>query len=100
MLIIASEAVDELIARAALRRPGRESHHPRPGRRQLRLGQILRAGGARLQASEVRVPCDTLDVYGPTIKQEIYDKAGDSAAAWGLSGFYASVMQDRRTVTI
>jgi MOSC domain-containing protein YiiM len=45
----------------------------------------------------MRVPCATLDVYGPSIKQEIYDaqvKAGDySSPRWGMSGFYASVFQ-------
>ena len=55
------------------------------------------AGGARLELTKIRVPCDTLDIYGPTIKQEIYDKrvkAGDPASPrWGLSGFYASVIE-------
>ena len=66
-------------------------------RRQLRVGQRLRAGAALLEITKIRVPCATLDVYGPTIKQEIYDKrvkAGDSASPrWGLSGFYASVIE-------
>jgi len=63
----------------------------------LRLGQRLRAGGALIELTKVRVPCGTLDVYGPTIKQEIYDshvKAGDPASPrWGMSGFYASVIE-------
>jgi MOSC domain-containing protein YiiM len=65
--------------------------------RQLRIGQQLRAGGARIELTKVRVPCASLDVYGPTIKQEIYDKrvkAGDPASPrWGMSGFYARVLE-------
>ena len=63
----------------------------------MRLGQRLRAGGALLELTKVRVPCATLDVYGPAIKQEIYDrrvKAGDpTSPRWGMSGFYASVIE-------
>jgi len=100
VLLIASETVDELISRGYplfygalgenLTTRGLDS-------RQLRVGQILRAGGARLELTKVRVPCDSLDVYGPTIKREIYDKrvkAGDVASPrWGMSGFYASVIE-------
>ena len=47
--------------------------------------------------TKVRGPCLTLDVYGPEIKGEIYDtqvKAGDfSSPRWGMSGFYAAVVQ-------
>src|SRR6185295_7594021 len=66
-------------------------------RTQLRLGQRLRVGAALLELTKIRVPCATLDVYGPTIKQEIYDKkvkAGDpTSPRWGRSGFYASVIE-------
>ena len=65
--------------------------------RQLRIGQQLRAGGAILEITKVRGPCAALDVYGPAIKQEIYDqrvKAGDPASPrWGMSGFYARVIK-------
>lgn len=65
--------------------------------RQLRIGQQFRVGGARIELTKVRVPCSSLDVYGPTIKQEIYDKrvkAGDSASPrWGMSGFYGRVLE-------
>ena len=63
----------------------------------MRIGQQLRAGGAILELTIVRVPCVTLDIYGPAIKQEIYDKrvkAGDPGSPrWGMSGFYASVIE-------
>jgi MOSC domain-containing protein YiiM len=62
-----------------------------------RIGQQLRAGGALLEISKVRGPCMALDVYGPAIKQEIYDQqvnAGDPASPrWGRSGFYARVIK-------
>jgi len=66
--------------------------------KQLRLGQQVRIGGEVLiELTAVRRPCSTLDVYGPAIKDEIYDervKAGDpSSPRWGWSGFYAAVLQ-------
>lgn len=100
LLLIASEVIDELAARGYPVYYGAlgENFTTRGiDRRQLRLGQTLRAGGALIELTKVRVPCSTLDIYGPTIKQEIYDKkvkAGDHASPrWGMSGFYASVIQ-------
>jgi len=65
--------------------------------RQLRIGQQWRAGAAILEITKARGPCGALDVYGPAIKQEICDthvQAGDpSSPRWGMSGFYARVMQ-------
>ena len=100
VLLIAAEAIDALIAKGyplfygAL---GENLTTREFDPKQLRIGQIIRAGGARLELTKVRVPCATLDVYGPTIKQEIYDKkvkAGDPASPrWGLSGFYAAVIE-------
>ena len=100
VLIIASETIDELKARGypvfygAL---GENLTTRRLDRRELRIGQQLRAGGARLEITKIRVPCSALDVYGPSIKEEIYDqqvKAGDPASPrWGMSGFYARVLQ-------
>jgi len=100
VLLIAAEAVDELVERGypvgygAL---GENLTTRGLDRRQLRPGQRLRAGGALLEITKVRAPCATLDVYGPTIKQEIYDarvKAGDpTSPRWGLSGFYATVIE-------
>src|SRR6266567_8982936 len=77
VLLIAAETVDELVARGypiyygAL---GENLTTRGLDRRQLRVGQRLRAGGALLELSKVRAPCATLDVYGPAIKQEIYDR--------------------------
>src|SRR5258708_6370425 len=72
VLLIAAETVDELIAR------GYPLYYGALGEnlttrgldpRQLRLGQILRAGGARLELTKVRAPCSSLDIYGPTLQQ-------------------------------
>jgi MOSC domain-containing protein YiiM len=66
-------------------------------RRALRIGQRFRAGEAIIQLTEVRHPCGTLNVYGASIQSAIYDAramAGDpSSPVWGMSGFYASVIQ-------
>jgi MOSC domain-containing protein YiiM len=100
ILIVSSEVVDSLIAKGFplfygalgenLTTRGLRIHDLRPGDR-------LRAGGAVVEITTPRVPCYQLDVYGPTIKQEIYDrkvKALDhSSPRWGMSGLYASVVQ-------
>lgn len=100
VLLIAAEAIDELKARGypvfygAL---GENLTTRGLDRRELRIGQQLRAGGAVIEITKVRGPCGALDVYGPAIKQEIYDQrvyAGDvTSPRWGMSGFYARVVQ-------
>ena len=101
VLLITQEGIDELIARGYSLYPGALGENLTTrglDRRYLRLGQQLRAGPAAwIEITRVRVPCATLDVYGPTLKSEMYDpqvKAGDpSSPRWGLSGFYARVLQ-------
>jgi len=100
VLVIASETIDELRARGypvfygAL---GENLTTRGLDPRELRIGHQLRAGGAVLEITKVRGPCSTLDLYGPEIKQEIYDarvKAGDATSSrWGMSGFYTRVIQ-------
>jgi MOSC domain-containing protein YiiM len=64
--------------------------------RQLRIGDRLQAGGALLEITTPRGPCLQLDVYGPSIKAEIYDKRVNTldptSPRWGMSGFYTSVI--------
>jgi MOSC domain-containing protein YiiM len=64
----------------------------------LRLGARLRAGAALLEITTPRGPCSQLDVYGPSIKSEIYDERvrlrDPESQHWGVSGFYASVLED------
>jgi len=65
--------------------------------RDIRIGDQIRAGGALLEITKPRDPCTALDVYGETLKSEVYDskvKARDyTSPRWGWSGFYASVVE-------
>jgi MOSC domain-containing protein YiiM len=65
--------------------------------RTLRIGDRLRAGAAVLEITQPRGPCTALDVYGPSIKDEIYDLRVNQLDAkserWGMSGLYASVIE-------
>jgi MOSC domain-containing protein YiiM len=103
VLLIAAETIEDLVARGYAVYPGALGENLTTrglDRRQLRPGQQLRVGGVLLELTKIRTPCSTLDVYGPTIKQEIYDKrvqAGDPASPrWAMSGFYASVIEPGR----
>lgn len=64
---------------------------------ELREGNRLRAGEALLEITRIRKPCATLDVYGASIKTDIYDarvRDGDTTSPlWGWSGFYAKVLE-------
>ena len=66
-------------------------------RRSLRIGQRYRIGQVLIEITKVRSPCDTLTPYGTGIQKAVYDKevkANDpTSERWGLSGFYASVIQ-------
>ena len=66
-------------------------------RRTLRLGQRLLVGNAVIELTTIRTPCATLDVYGTGVQTAMYDarvQKGDPASPlWGLSGFYASVVE-------
>jgi MOSC domain-containing protein YiiM len=65
--------------------------------RRLHVGVRLRAGGALLEITQPRGPCSALDVYGASLKDDLYDakvKARDpSSPRWGMSGLYASVIE-------
>jgi MOSC domain-containing protein YiiM len=100
ILLIAAEIIDELAAR------GYPVFYGAMGEnltargidiRALRVGDRLRAGGALLEITQPRGPCTALDVYGPSIKDEIYDlrvKLLDATSPrWGMSGLYASVIE-------
>ncbi|MGA2877397.1 MAG: MOSC domain-containing protein [Bryobacteraceae bacterium] len=100
LLLITSEGIDELIVQGYPIFPGALGENLTTlglARRQMRLGQRYRIGEVMLEISKMRSPCATLDVYGPSIKQAVYDaqvKAGDaSTPRWGLAGFYARVLR-------
>jgi MOSC domain-containing protein YiiM len=100
VLIICSEAIEELIAR------GYPLFHGALGenlttrgldRRAMRIGQRYRAGQAMLELTKLRAPCKAIAVYGENLGAEIYDsdvKAGNpESPRWGMGGFYASVLR-------
>jgi MOSC domain-containing protein YiiM len=67
-------------------------------RRMVRVGQRYRVGEIVIEITKVRSPCKSLrKLYGSELPASVYDadvKAGDpSSPRWGLSGFYASVVQ-------
>lgn len=100
LLLITSEGIQELVALGYPLFAGALGENLTIGgldRREMRLGQRYRAGEVLLELTKMRSPCATLDVYGPSIKQAIYDaqvKAGDALSPrWGLAGFYARVLQ-------
>jgi len=61
-----------------------------------RMGQQYMVGEAIIELTTLREPCSGLNVYGPSIKKEIYDslvKAGNpDTPRWALGGFYARVV--------
>jgi MOSC domain-containing protein YiiM len=99
ILLIASEIVDELTARGyplfygAL---GENLTTRGIDVRQIRIGDQIRAGGAMLEITQPRGPCTQLDIYGETLKYDIYDQRvkqrDPKSPRWGMSGFYASVL--------
>ena len=100
ILLITLEGIDELVAQGFALFPGALGENLTTrgiDRRELRLGQKLGIGSAVIELREIRTPCGTLDVYRPHIQAAMFDarvQRGDSTSPrWGLSGFYASVIQ-------
>ena len=101
ILLITIEGIEELVARGFPLFAGALGENITTrgvDRRALRLGQRLQAGEAVIELTQIRVPCATLNVYGRGIQAAMYDarvQAGDTESGrWGLSGFYASVVQE------
>ena len=100
ILLITIEGLEELIAKGFPLFAGALGENLTTrglDRRALRFGQRLRAGGPEIELTRMRTPCATLNVYGSGIQAAMFDaavQAGDPASPrWGLSGFYASVVQ-------
>lgn len=97
VLLITAEGLEELRAEGFPLFPGAMGENLTTrglARRDLRPGMRLRAGGALIEVTQLRRPCSSLDVYGPGIKAGIWRSGitpGDPA--WGLSGFYCSVVR-------
>jgi MOSC domain-containing protein YiiM len=103
VLIIASEVIEQLRAEGYPVYPGALGENLTTvdlDRRMIRPGQRFRAGQAFIEITRVRTPCSTLDVYNvpglPPVRDAIFDagvKRGDpSSPRWGMSGFYARVV--------
>lgn len=101
VLLITAEGIEELVAHGfpiAYGSLGENLTTLGIGRREWRVGQRWRVGAeVVIEITKRRAPCQTLNVYGPGIQAAVFDKlagAGDpSSPKWGLSGFYASVIQ-------
>jgi MOSC domain-containing protein YiiM len=103
ILLITAEGLDEIQALGFPVFPGALGENVTTrglNRRALRIGQRFRCGAATIQLTEVRLPCETISVYGNGIQAAIYDvramKGEPSSEVWGLSGFYASVAEPGR----
>jgi MOSC domain-containing protein YiiM len=99
ILIIASEVVDALTARGYPLFYGAMGENLTTRGidiRRIRMGDRIRAGGAELEITQPRGPCTALDIYGESLKTEIYDlqvkQRDHTSVHWGMSGFYASVV--------
>lgn len=105
LLLICAEAVDDLIAQGfplfygAL---GENLTVSGIDHREFRIGQRWRLGAeVVIELTKIRVPCQTLNVYGEgRIQKAVYDsavKAGDPASPlWAKGGIYASVITGGR----
>ena len=101
VLLIAAEVIDDLTERGFPVFPGAMGENLTVQGldiQALRIGDRLRAGRALLEITQARGPCSQLDVYGPSIKAEIYDdrvRLNDPESPhWGMSGLYASVIEE------
>ena len=100
ILLITAEGLDEVRAMGFPVYPGALGENLTTrglDRHALRFGQRLRCGTATIQLTELRLPCGTINIYGKGIQEAIYDaramKGDPSSHTWGLSGFYASVLE-------
>jgi MOSC domain-containing protein YiiM len=100
VLLITIEGIEELAALGFPLYPGALGENLTTrglDRRALRFGQRLRVGEATIELTKMRQPCATLNVYGPGVQAAMYDarvvKGDPESPLWGLSGFYASVVQ-------
>ncbi len=112
VLLLTLESIDELRALGFALYPGALGENLTVeglDRRLLRPGQRYRAGAALIELTGLREPCAALDVYGKGLRRAVFSPAvqrGDThAPAWGLSGFYARVVEPgpvrlRDTITL
>lgn len=99
VLLIAVEVIDGLAARGYPLFPGALGENLTTrglDYRDIRIGDQLRAGGALLEITQPRGPCTQLDIYGESLKYDLYDarvkQRDHSSPRWGMSGFYTKVI--------
>ena len=100
ILLITAEGLDEIQVMGFSVWPGALGENLTTrglNRRALRMGQRFRCGSAVIHLTEVRFPCNTISIFGKGIQEAIYDmrtiNCDPSSGVWGLSGFYASVLE-------
>ena len=101
LLLITAEGIEELAAQGFRLTHGSLGENLTThgvARRDWRAGQRWHIGSeVVIEITKRRAPCQALNVYGPGMQAAVYDSlaaAGDpSSPKWGLSGFYASVVQ-------
>lgn len=100
ILLIAAEVIEDLTARGYplfFGAMGENLTTRGIDVRLIRIGDQIRAGGATIEITQPRGPCSQLDIYGDSLKYEIYDKLvkqrDPTSPRWGMSGFYASVVE-------
>jgi MOSC domain-containing protein YiiM len=100
VLLVTVEGIEELIAKGFELYPGALGENLTTrglDRLEVRAAQRYRVGTAVLHITKLRAPCATLNVFGPGLQAVMFDaevQAGNPASPrWGLSGFYASVVQ-------
>jgi MOSC domain-containing protein YiiM len=100
LLLITSEGIEDLTALGFPLYPGALGENLTTrglDRRGLRIGQRYRIGAIIIELTKLREPCAALNVYGPGIQKAVYDAEVNAcdphSPRWGLSGFYASVVQ-------
>jgi len=101
VLLITAEGIEELAAHGYPLTYGSLGENLTTSgidRRAYRTGQLWQIGReVVIEITKRRAPCQALNVYGPGIQPAIFDALagnGDpSSPKWGLSGFYASIIQ-------
>ena len=101
VLLITAEGIEELAAHGYPLTYGSLGENLTTSgidRRAFGAGQRWKIGQeVVIEITKRRAPCQTLNVYGPGIQPALFDALagnGDpSSPKWGLSGFYASIIQ-------
>ena len=100
ILLISNEGIEELKAAGYPLYPGALGENVTTqglDRRSWRSGQRYKLGGATIELTKLREPCRILNPYGRRIQKAIFDADADKGTPgspkWGLSGFYARVIE-------